>query len=128
MTKVVARRRQGYAHDVRIEGGHSLVFDEPREAGGTDEGPSPTRMLGAALAACTAITMQMYAERKGWDIGDTGVDVDIEYERPAFPRSFTVTLRFPEGLSAEQVERLRVIAGKCPVHRALSEETEVVIA
>ena len=126
MVRVVARRRAGFTHDVEIEGGHSLVIDEPREAGGTDAGPSPTRTLGAALAACTAITMEMYAERKGWDVGAVEVDVGIEYEG-AMPRSFEVTLRLPKELGSEQLERLRVIAGKCPVHRALSQETEVTV-
>jgi putative redox protein len=126
MVKVVARRRSGYTHDVEIEGGHSLVIDEPVEAGGSDEGPSPTRTLGAALAACTAITVEMYADRKGWDLGRLEVEVEIEYEGPA-PRAFAVTLRCPGTLDEDQLERLRVIAGKCPVHRALSTETEVTI-
>jgi putative redox protein len=124
--RVTARRRSGYTHDVEIEGGHSLVIDEPIDDGGANEGPSPTRTLGAALAACTAITVEMYADRKGWDVGELAVDVDIDYDGPA-PRAFTVTLRLPSALSEEQLDRLRVIAGKCPVHRALSHETEVSI-
>jgi putative redox protein len=126
MVRVVARRREGFIHDVEIEGGHRLVIDEPVANGGSDAGPSPTRTLGAALAACTAITMEMYAERKGWDLGDVEVEVEIEYEGAA-PREFTLTIRLPRDLGPEQLERLRVIAGKCPVHRALSRETEVTI-
>ncbi len=124
--KTLARRRDGYAHDVEIEGGHTIVIDEPRSAGGQDEGPSPTRTLAAALAACTAITCEMYAARKGWELGDVEVDVETEYEGPV-PSSFTVTLRVPERLDQDQQDRLRVIAGKCPVHRALSRETGVSI-
>jgi putative redox protein len=126
MVKVVARRRNGYTHDVEIEGGHSLVIDEPVDDGGADEGPSPTRTLGAALAACTAITVEMYADRKGWDLGKLEVEVEIEYEG-ASPRAFTVTLRCPTALPEDQLDRLRVIAGKCPVHRLLSHETEVTV-
>lgn len=126
MVRIVARRREGFVHDVEIEGGHKLVIDEPFARGGSDAGPSPTRTLGAALAACTAITMEMYAERKGWDLGNVEVEVDIEYDGAA-PREFTVTIRLPKDLGPEQHERLRVIAGKCPVHRALSRETEVTI-
>jgi putative redox protein len=125
--KVVARRREGYAHDVEIEGGHTLRIDEPAAAGGTDTGPSPTRLVAAGLASCTAITMEMYAERKGWDIGPVEVDVDVTYQDYA-PLSFAVTLRLPGELSAEQRERLLTIAGKCPVHKALAGETEVTIA
>ena len=125
--RVTARRRAGYAHDVEIEGGHGLVIDEPEEDGGTNLGPSPTRTLAAALAACTAITIEMYADRKGWDLGDLEVEVDMEYGQPSVPKSFLVTLRLPGGLTEEQQERLRVIAGKCPVHRALSHETEITV-
>ncbi len=124
--KVVARRREGYAHDVEIEGGHALRIDEPLAAGGTDTGPSPTRLVAAGLAGCTAVTMEMYAERKGWDIGPVEVDVDVEY-RDASPLSLTVTLRLPSELSDEQRERLLLVAGKCPVHRLLAGETEVKI-
>ncbi len=124
--KVVARRRDGYAHDVEIEGGHTLRIDEPTAAGGTDTGPSPTRLVAAGLASCTAITMEMYAERKGWDIGSVEVDVDVDLD--ASPLSLTVTLRLPGGLSDEQRERLLVVAGKCPVHRVLAGETKVTIA
>ena len=126
MIRVSARRRSGFTHDIEIEGGHSLVVDEPIDDGGANEGPSPTRTLGAALAACTAITVEMYADRKGWEVGELTVDVDIDYDGPA-PNAFTVTLRLPRSLSEDQLDRLRVIAGKCPVHRALSHETEVSI-
>jgi putative redox protein len=127
MVSVTARRREGFTHEVEIEGGHRLVLDEPREAGGADQGPSPTRTLAAALAACTAITTEMYAKRKGWELGDVEVAVEMEYGPSAVPQSFVVTLRLPPGLSDEQVERLGVIATKCPVHRALSHEREVTI-
>ena len=126
MARMVARRGEGYAHDVEIDGRHSIVVDEPESAGGTDAGPSPTRVLGASLAACTAITVEMYADRKGWELGDLAVEVEISYEGPV-PSAFTVTLRLPGGLSEDQLERLRVIAGKCPVHRALAAETRVMI-
>jgi len=124
--KVVARRREGFAHDVEIEGGHALRVDEPAGSGGTDTGPSPTRLLGAALASCVAVTVEMYAERKGWDVGAVEVEVDVEYEGYA-PRSFTVTLCLPDRLSNEQQERLLVIAAKCPVHKVLADETPVTI-
>jgi putative redox protein len=125
--KVVARRRDGYAHDVQIEGGHTLRVDEPTAAGGTDTGPSPTRLVAASLASCTAITMEMYADRKGWDIGPVEVDVDVTYQDYA-PLSFAVTLRLPAGLSDEQRERLLAVACKCPVHKLIAGETEVVIS
>ena len=126
MARAVARRREGFTHDVEIDGHHTLVLDEPADAGGADEGPSPTRTLAAALAACTAITVEMYAARKDWELGAVEVEVEMEYERSA-PSGFTVTLRIPEPLSEEQRERLLTIAGKCPVHRALAAEVPVSI-
>jgi putative redox protein len=117
----------GFAHDVEIEGGHTIRVDEPVAAGGADTGPSPTRLVAAGLAGCVAVTIEMYAERKGWDVGAVEVDVDVEYDDFA-PLSFTVTLRLPAELSDEQRERLLVIASKCPVHKVLAGETEVVIS
>ncbi len=125
--RVVARRREGFRHEVEIEGGHTVVVDEPAEAGGTDTGPRPTRLLAASLAACTAITMEMYAERKGWALDEVEVDVDVEYTG-AVPTSFAVALRLPEGLTEEQRERLLVIAGKCPVHKTIAGETPVTVS
>jgi putative redox protein len=126
--RVVARRRSGYAHDVDIEGGdHRLVTDEPVEAGGEDSGPAPTRLVAAGLAGCVAITMEMYAKRKGWELGDVEVAVDVEYEGYT-PSSFSTSIHLPAELSEEQREALLKIAGKCPVHRVLAHETEVAIS
>ncbi|MDQ3759090.1 MAG: OsmC family protein [Actinomycetota bacterium] len=124
--RVVARRREGFVHDVEIEGGHSVVSDEPESAGGTDAGPSPTRLLAASLAACTAITVEMYADRKGWDLGAMEVDVETTYDGYA-PVRFDVALRPTGELDAEQMARLRVIAGKCPVHKALTGDVVVTV-
>jgi putative redox protein len=127
MVRVTARRRQGFTHEVEIQGGHRLVIDEPEEAGGANQGPSPTRTLAAALAACTAITVEMYADRKAWEVGELEVEVEMEYGPASMPRSFVVTLHLPGDLSEDQVDRLRTIAGRCPVHRTLSHETDIEI-
>jgi putative redox protein len=119
--KATATRETGFRHVVKVRS-HDVNIDEPTETGGTDTGPSPQELLAASLASCTAVTMEMYAARKGWDIG--GVEVAVEYtpaERGC-PTRFSLNLRLPESLSEEQVERLRVIAAKCPVHRTLDGE------
>jgi putative redox protein len=125
--KVVARRREGFTHEVEIEGGHTIIVDEPLEAGGNDTGPSPTRLVAASLASCIAVTIEMYAERKEWDVGEVEIDVDVQYADLA-PISFAVTLRLPAELSEEQRARLLVIASKCPVHKLLAGETAVVVS
>jgi putative redox protein len=122
--RVVARRRDGFAHDVEIEGGHTIVVDEPVTTGGSDSGPSPTRLVAAGLAGCVAITMEMYADRKGWEIGEVEVEVDVEYEG-ARPIYFAVSLRLSDQLSDEQRERLIAVARKCPVHQTIANETPV---
>jgi putative redox protein len=122
--RIVARRAEGYAHDVEIEGGHELRVDEPVTAGGTDTGPSPTRLLGASLAGCIAITVEMYAERKGWDVGAVEVDVEVGYDGPV-PARFEVGLKLPAELDEEQRRRLLVIATRCPVHKILAGEAHV---
>lgn len=117
--KAVARRQgRTFKHVVNV-GTHGVTIDEPREAGGDDEGPEPQELLAASLASCTAVTMEMYAARKGWDLGDVEVEVDYTPADRGSPTRFNLTLRLPADLSDEQVDRLRVIAGKCPVHRTL---------
>jgi putative redox protein len=116
-----ARRLENFRHDVDIRK-HRLIADEPRDAGGDDDGPSPQELLAASLASCTAITMEMYAKRKGWDVD--GLTVDVEYtpaERGA-PTRFELVMTMPAHLSDEQIDKLRVIANRCPVHRVLEGE------
>ena len=125
--RVVARRQEGFTHEVEIDSGHTIVIDEAVDRGGADKGPSPTRAAAAGLAACTAITCEMYAAMKGWDLGAVECEVEIDQGQGSAFEEITVVLKVPEHLDDEQRDRLLVIAGKCPVHRALSGDTEVVI-
>lgn len=124
--RIVARRVEGYAHDVEVDG-HLLRADEPPSAGGTGTGPRPTALLGASLAGCVAITVEMYAGRKGWDVGALEVDVEVGYDGP-LPTSFEVGLKLPDDLDEEQRQRLLTIAAKCPVHKILAGEAEVAVS
>lgn len=127
MKSATARRRAGYAHDVEVDTGQIVVIDQPSAEGGNDEGPSATRMLVASLAACTAITIEMYADRKGWDVGDLEVEVKAELSGPSGnPSRFDILIKLPEALDDEQERRLLIVAGKCPVHRALANEAHFV--
>jgi putative redox protein len=119
--KATARRTGTYKHALAIRD-HQFGVDEPREAGGDDSAPNPQELLAASLAACTAITMEMYAARKGWDIGDVEVQCEYSPGERGCPTKFELVLRLPADLSDEQVERLKVIAAKCPVHRTLDGE------
>lgn len=118
MPSALARRRKNYETEVEIRQ-HRLIVDEPEDNGGNDAGPRPSEMLAASLASCTAITVLMYAGRKGWELGDLEVAVDHTAPSVHDSPSFTVEIRTPAELSDEQRERILVIAGKCPVHRTL---------
>ena len=121
--RATARRSDGtLRHDIDFGSDHRMVADEAEHDGGTDEGPSPQELLAASLASCSAITMEMYASRKGWDIGEVIVDVDYEPAHRGSPTKFQMTVRLPKELPQDQQERLMQIVAKCPVHRTLEGE------
>jgi len=119
--RAIAQQQRNLRHDVKV-GSHTITADEPKDNGGNDDGPSPQELLAASLASCTAITMELYAKRKGWDVA--GLTVDVEYTPAArgTVTRFNLVMRMPAHLSDEQVERLQAIAAKCPVHRTLEGE------
>jgi putative redox protein len=120
--RAIARRQNGsFKHEIEL-GEHHLTADEPESTGGTDEGPNPQELLAASLASCTAITIEMYAKRKGWNIGDVAVDVDYEPAQRGSPTKFRMKVLLPKELPEEQRQRLMQIAAKCPVHRTLEGE------
>jgi putative redox protein len=117
-SSAVARRRQGYEHEIEIRE-HRLIADELEDTGGGDQGPSPTELLAGALASCTAITIEMYADRKEWDLGQVEVAADFTKATADTRPKARVEIRIPADLTEEQRERILTIAHKCPVHRAL---------
>lgn len=105
--------------DIEI-GTHKLRADERADKGGDDNGPEPHELLAAALGSCTAMTLKIYAERKGWPLRDVIVHVtgDAAGGRYVMTRTLTLTGE----LDGEQRQRLIEIAGKCPVHKTLTGE------
>ena len=132
--QVVVESRGGLLQEVTARGKRVLA-DEPVEAGGTNQGQTPYELLLGALGSCTAMTMMMYARRKGWPL--EGVRVELEHERvhardcedceekDAFLDRFhkRVIVRGP--LNAEQIERLHEISRRCPVHRTLTGQIQI---
>jgi putative redox protein len=116
-----AHQLENLRHDVKVRS-HTLTADEPRDEGGDDTGPSPQELLAASLASCTAITIEMYAKRKKWDVAGLTVDCEYAPAERGHPTQFRLVMKMPAHLSEEQVERLSVIAAKCPVHRTLEGE------
>ena len=120
--RAIARRENGkLQQDVAVREHRSRPTSREDTAART-AGPSPQELLAASLASCTAITMEMYAERKGWDVGDVTVDVDYEPAQRGSPTRFAMEVQLPKELPEDQRERLMQIAAKCPVHRALEGE------
>jgi putative redox protein len=117
---------QGSPLAVAIEvSGHHLFGDEPLSRGGANLGPTPFDLLTAALAACTAMTVRWYALQKGWPLEHVGVEV--EHGKAMQAGSGEVIEKFSKivsitgpDLTPEQVGKLREVAGKCPVHTALT--------
>lgn len=123
MRAVVSRFGSGHFQQALEVGSDHFVSDVDQEKGGNSTGPSPHEYLGAALAACTGMTLKMYAGRKSWDLQDAIVTVDIlgADEVEIFKR----TIQLLGNIDTEQRERLLEIANKCPVHNALAGKIEI---
>lgn len=133
--ETAARTRIGGFRTDIVAGGHALVADEPASVGGTDAGPSPYDLLSAALAACTSMTLKMYASHKKIDLDSATVRVrhgkvhakdckDCESSEgrvDQFERELVLT----GDLTQEQRQRMLEIADRCPVHRTLHGEVKV---
>ena len=121
MKATVRRDGTTLRHAVQVRD-HQLTVDETLDQGGEDTGPDPQELLAVSLASCTAITIEMYAARKGWDVGHVEVAVEFTPAERGCPTKFELIIRLPDDLPEEQAERLRAIAAKCPVHRTLDGE------
>ena len=114
---VVTSAGPNYVHAIETAG-FSLVADEPLGAGGQNAGPGPYNLLLAGLGACTAITLKMYADRKGWSIGKLEVRLDLHKDEDG-NTSIARRLSSDAPLDAAQWEKLAEIAEKTPVTRTL---------
>nr|WP_321221878.1 alpha/beta fold hydrolase [uncultured Psychroserpens sp.] len=111
---------------------HSFIADEPETVGGDDFGPSPYDFLSAGLAACTVMTLKLYAERKKWDLQEVyahityskkhSEDLMLDLEKPTRIDHLSKKLTFVGDLDEKQKQRLKEIASKCPVHKTLQSE------
>jgi putative redox protein len=116
----------GTRHILRIRG-HEIPVDATPDAGGKDAGPAPHDIYDSALGACKALTVLVYAQRKGIPVEEieVTVDRDASEERKGTYRLDT-SLRVTGNLSEDQRAELLRVAGKCPVHRLMTEvKTEI---
>lgn len=112
----------GYLQVIRARK-HELRSDEPESAGGADAAPTPMELLLAAVGACTATTLRMYAERKGWTLGEIRVDLRLVEEAGA--SRIERRLRLGAELPEDARRRLLEIAAKTPVTRLVAEGTRI---
>jgi putative redox protein len=115
---VVAESAAGYAQKIRA-GRHEWTADESKDQGGTNSGPNPYSLLLGALGACTSITLRMYAQRKGWELGEVRVDLSLFKEGEADRIERQITFSAP--LSEEQLARLAEVAAKTPVTKTIRQ-------
>ena len=111
-----------FAQDISI-GNHRLRADEEGAKGGDDTGAAPHELLLASLGACTAMTLKVYAERKGWPLKDVRITLNGNHVNGVF--EITRNLVLEGELDAEQRQRLAEIADKCPVHKTLMGEITI---
>jgi putative redox protein len=123
MRKVESQFGEGPLQQKLSTGDLHFLSDAEVSKGGSGTGPSPHEYLGAALAACTSMTLKMYASRKAMSLENAIVIVDIERvdDVEKFPRD----IQLIGSLSAEEKERLMEIANKCPIHKALAGQIQI---
>lgn len=107
--------------------GHLLVADEPVDNGGKDAGPTPTELVLSGLAACTASTLRMYIDKKGWEVERIDLELTIDIEKTDTGQTSRISsiIDISGNITAEQKERILEIAAKCPVHRLLTNPIEI---
>lgn len=113
--------RERYETTIKVQQ-HVIIADEPLDAGGTDLGPSPKELLLSSLGTCKAITVRMYADRKGWPLEGLSIDLTYLDKSDGEPNTNYIhcEIKLIGDLDAEQRKRLALIADKCPVHKILS--------
>jgi putative redox protein len=116
--EVTTHRGQGPMQQVIEIGPHRLLTDVSPEFGGEASGPEPHDLLAAALAACTTLTVNLYARRKGYALDE--VQVSIKHGQEGAAYGLHRNIRYVGALSAEEKQRLTEVANKCPVHKTLS--------
>jgi putative redox protein len=135
MAKVTVLSRENLKQEI-VAGKHQIIADEPVDAGGDDLGPDPYSLLLAALGACTSMTLKLYSRQKNWDLQTVHVTLtidkihaqdckDCETKEGKIDR-ITREIQLEGNLSEEQQKRLREIAKRCPVHRTLTSEVNIV--
>ncbi|WP_430615385.1 OsmC family protein [Flavobacterium sp. JP2137] len=103
----------------------AVIVDEPVALGGQNLGMTPKDLLAAALASCTSITLRMYIDRKGWEVGDIRVRVSLDRDEAAQKEVFNRVIEFDHPLEEAVAKRILAIADKCPIHKILEQSNSI---
>ena len=107
-------------------GENKIITDEPLDKGGQNKGFNPFEILATSLASCTAATLRMYIDRKGWNVPEIDVEVELDHYPQTQTAVFTRNISFGNAeLDTAQLERLNSIADKCPVHKIFHGNIEI---
>ncbi|SFW55083.1 putative redox protein [Sinomicrobium oceani] len=118
-TTTVSIGKQQYKTEIQA-GNHIIMADEPVEVGGQDLGFTPTELLESSLAACTAMTIRMYADRKGWGLEKVEIKVGFKRKMTTGEVTFKKEIRLFGNLNREEQEKLLEIGSKCPIEKMIT--------
>lgn len=118
-------KNEPYKIEIISQTGNKVIADEPIDKGGGNLGFSPKELLASALAACTSVTVKIYANRKEWDLQEVKINIELDYLSDENKTIIKRQLEFIGNLDESQVKRLLAVANACPVHKILSNPIEI---
>ncbi len=124
-TVTASIKKELYRVEIESPSGNVVIADEPLEIGGKDLGFSPTELLIAALASCTSATLRMYADKKGWDLQEVKLEIDLDRDEQTNKTIINRKMQLFGELDEKQRERLFSVANACPVHKILTNPIEI---
>ncbi|MBP6432893.1 MAG: OsmC family protein [Ferruginibacter sp.] len=126
MTKIFSNiKNERYKVEIKSSTNNVVIADEPLDKGGRDIGFSPYELLASALAACTCITLKMYANHKGWNVDEVNIEIELEKDEKENKTIIHRKIILIGDLDEMQKARLLTVANSCPIHKILSNPIEI---
>jgi len=126
MAKIVSSiKNELYKVEIKSSTGNIVIADEPIALGGKDLGFSPKELLASALAACTSATLRMYADRKGWELDEVKLEIELEFDSNGNKTAINRKMELTGNLDEAQKAILLKVANSCPIHKILSNPIEI---
>ncbi len=127
---LISSSGKGMQHEISA-GAHKWIADAGKDIGGNETGPNPHEMMLAALGTCTSMTLKVFSERRGWNLDEVKVtlseeSVDDPNNPPKKMSKITRDIQVKGDLTQEQMDTLKSIADKCPIHKLLVESKQII--